>query len=68
MIGAGTYEWVDAAGELCRGTHWDDLPAQMDRLVRFEPAIPPEPHSQADHDLIDTFVPRLREAMQRCRR
>ena len=68
MAGAGTYRWVGVDGRLCHGTHWDDLPEEMDRLVAFVPDCPPPPHTEADHAEMATFDARLHEALGRCRR
>lgn len=68
MAGEGRYSWVDLGGVQRHATHWDDLPVEMDRLVAFVPDVPPEPHTQADHDLLATFQDRLKEALGRCRR
>ena len=68
MAGEGRYSWVDLEGNLQHGSHWDDLPAEMDRIVAFVPDAPPPPHTQEDHDLMATFDDRLQEVMARCRR
>ena len=66
--GEGRYAWVGTDGVLREGTTWHDLPQRMRRIVAFVPAAPPEPHDQADHDYIESFSARFREAMSRCRR
>lgn len=68
MAGEGRYSWVGLDGELRHGTHWDELPAEMETLVAFVPDAPEPPHTQEDHDLMATFDDRLKEAMSRCRR
>ena len=68
MKGEGRYEWVDLEGQLRTAAHWDALPAEMDRLVRFEPECPPPPHTEEDHAAMATFDGRLHEALARCRR
>ncbi len=68
MNGQGRYSWVDTEGRLRHGTHWDDLPAEMDRLVAFVPDYPEPPHTAEDHALMATFNGRLQEALSRCRR
>ena len=67
-IGAGRYSWIDLQGILCYGTHWDDLPAEMDRIVSFVPTPPPPPHTDEVHAEMAKFDGRLQEAMKRCRR
>ena len=68
MIGDGRYIWIDLAGSLQTGTHWDDLPKEMDRIIAFIPFHPPEPHTQEDHDKMAMFNERFQETMKRCRR
>jgi hypothetical protein len=43
----------------------DDIPEEFDHLIKFLPTLPPEPHTQADHDLIDSFMPKMREIGKR---
>ena len=68
MNGEGRYSWVDPGGALRHGSHWDDLPADMDRLVAFVPDYPAPPHSEEDHATIETYGDKLKEALARCRR
>ena len=68
MAGRGTYTWIGLDGVHGECHHWDDLPEQMLTLVRFEPEIPPGPHSDEDHAIIGTFTDRLREVLARCQR
>ena len=67
MVGAGKYQYLDAGGVLQTCDHWDDLPAVMMDIVRFEPGVLPEPHSTEDHAAMDSYVDKLREIMDRCR-
>lgn len=64
----GRYSWVDTDGTLRHGTRWDDLPAEMDRLVAFVPDYPEPPHTPEDHALMAGFDAKLKEALARCRR
>ena len=68
MIGTGRYSWIGLDGQLAHGSHWDDIPAEIDELVAFVPDAPPQPHAQEDHELMATFPERFNEAMGRCRR
>lgn len=68
FTGQGTYSWIDIHGHQRHGHHWDDLPAEMDRLITFVPDSPPEPHSAEEHALMETFGAKLQEALGRCRR
>ena len=46
-------------------TNADDIPEKFDHLIKFLPKIPPEPHTQEDHDYINSFVPKMREIEKR---
>ena len=68
MTGEGRYSWVGLDGVLRHGTHWDDLPDAMDRIVAFVPACPEPPHTEKEHAIMATLNDRFREALKRCRR
>jgi hypothetical protein len=62
MIGEYT---VKIGNKLFDYTNVDDIPEEFDHLIKFLPTLPPEPHTQADHDLIDSFMPKMREIGKR---
>ena len=66
-LGSGHYHWIDTAGREQQAQHWDDVPAVMDRLIAFVPDYPPEPHTDAEHAMVESFGERLQEALARCR-
>ena len=66
--GAGRYSWIDLEGVLHHGTHWDALPAEMDRLVAWVPDTLDPPHTDAEHAAMAGLGARLQEALDRCRR
>ena len=68
MNGAGIYVWRAVDGSLGEAANWDDLPVEMEFIVRFEPTAPAEPHTQEDHDYLETFNAKIHEVMKRCRR
>ena len=43
----------------------NDIPDEFDHLIKFLPEIPPEPHTQEDHDYINSFVSKMREIEKR---
>lgn len=45
--------------------HFDDIPEVFDNLIRFEPEYPESPHTEEDHELIETFGDKLVELMLR---
>ena len=67
-MGEGSYMWVGLDGVTRSGDHWDDLPERMDRIIVFSPDYPEAPHTQEQHDEMERFSERLREAMRRCLR
>ncbi len=34
-------------------------------IYKFLPTLPPEPHTQEDHDYINSFMPKMRELQKR---
>ena len=67
-MGEGRYEWIGLDGVHRSATHWDDLPERMDRIVAFLPDALPPPHTEEQHAAMEEFMPRFKEALQRCRR
>lgn len=45
--------------------YFDDIPEVFDNLIRFEPEYPESPHSEEDHEYIETFGDKLLELMLR---
>ena len=68
MNGFGAYRWMNIDGSIGEADNWSDLPAEMEFLIQFVPDMPEPPHTQAEHDYMATFGPKLQEAMTRCRR
>lgn len=66
-MGAGKYRFI-VNGELRACDHWDDIPEVIDELIAFVPDVPPEPHTEAEHDVIDALPAMLQEVMKRCQR
>ncbi len=62
MIGEYT---VKIGKKLFNYTNVNDIPEEFDHLIKFLPTLPSEPHTQADHDLIDSFMPKMREIQKR---
>ena len=46
-------------------TNADDIPEKFDHLIKFVPKEPPEPHTQEDHDYINTFPKKFKEIFAR---
>ena len=62
MIGEYT---VKIGNKLFDYTNANDIPKEFDHLIKFLPTLPSEPHTQADHDYIDTFTDKMREIQKR---
>ena len=45
-----------------------DLPEEFDHLIKFEPTIPPTPHSVNDHIAMSTWSEYLQELCSRQRK
>lgn len=46
-------------------SNYDDIPNEFDNLISFEPVIPPEPHTEEQHEEIEKWGDRLKELMKR---
>ena len=46
-------------------TKWDDVPEEFDHLIKFIPDIPPEPHTEEDHEEMAQWNTRLQELMEK---
>jgi hypothetical protein len=54
--------------ELHKFDNYEDIPEEFDNVIKFNPDYPPEPHSEEDHELLETYVPKLHELLSRERR
>lgn len=45
--------------------HYDLIPQEFDFLVEFLPEIPPEPHTEAQHQEIDSWNEKFFAVLQR---
>ncbi len=52
------------SGQLHEYTRYEDIPDVFDHVIEFCPEIPPGPHTQAQHDEIDAWVPRFERLME----
>ena len=46
-------------GELITYTDYDDIPDVFDHIIKFNPDWPKSPHTQEDHDYMETFNDKL---------
>lgn len=52
-------------GELHTYHRFEDIPKQIDHVIEFSPEVPPPPHTDAEHDEIDSWQPKFEELMER---
>ena len=56
---------VKIGKKLFEYTNANDIPEKFDHLIKFVPKEPPEPHTQEDHDYINTFAEKFKEIFAR---
>jgi len=52
------------SGQLKEFSRYEDIPESFDHVIEFCPEIPPGPHTQAQHDEIDSWVPKFERLME----
>lgn len=52
-------------GELVTYERWEDIPAEIDHVIKFNPWMPPPPHTAEQHDEIHSWPHRLQELLRR---
>ena len=52
-------------GELVTYDKYEDIPETFDHVIKFLPDIPPEPHTEEEHEHIDSFMDKFREISKR---
>jgi hypothetical protein len=52
-------------GELVLYDKYEDIPEEFEHVIRFIPDIPPEPHTEDDHDEMAKWNTRLQELMEK---
>ena len=50
--------------ELITYTDYNDIPNTFDHVIKFNPDWPPAPHTQEDHDFMETFNDKLQALME----
>jgi len=46
-------------------TNYNDIPSSFDNLIKFDPEYPEPPHTQEQHDIMDTYNDKLQRLMKR---
>jgi len=52
-------------GELKTYTRWEDLPESFEYVIRFNPHMPPPPHTDEEHHEIESWQSRFKELLTR---
>ena len=56
---------VIIAGKFYRYSRYEDIPERIDQVVRFAPEIPPGPHTQEQHDEIESWLTKFEQLLER---
>ena len=51
--------------ELVTYTKYEDIPMEFDHVIKFFPKWPEGPHTDEEHEYMETFNDKLKELMQR---
>ena len=43
---------------------YEDIPDSIDQVIEFRPEIPPGPHTQEQHDEIESWIPKFERLME----
>lgn len=55
---------VKIGNELQEFSRYEDIPTEFDHVIEFCPEIPPGPHTEEQHDEIDSWVPKFERLME----
>ena len=44
--------------------HYEDIPDKFDHVIEFVPEIPPGPHTDAQHEEIESWIPKFERLME----
>ena len=51
-------------GELVTYTNYNDIPDMFEHVIKYAPDWPRPPHTQEDHDYMETFNNKLQRLME----
>lgn len=43
---------------------YEDIPAEFDNLLAFQPEVPPPPHTEEQHEEIASWLPKFHKLME----
>ena len=52
------------SGRLHTFDRYEDIPDRFDRVIEFCPEIPPGPHTEEQHEEIESWVPKFERLME----
>jgi hypothetical protein len=52
-------------GELVTYDSWENIPEEFEHVIKFIPDIPPEPHTEDEHEEMAQWNIRLQELMEK---
>ena len=56
---------IKVGSKLVTYDNYDDIPMVFDNLISFKPDAPEPPHSEEDHEEMETYNAKLQELMRR---
>ena len=56
---------IKEGNELITYTKYEDIPMVFDNVIKFEPEGPEGPHTDDEHEYMETFNDKLKELMKR---
>ncbi len=56
---------IKEKGKLVTYTQYDEIPNEFDHVIEFAPEVPPEPHTEEQHEEIEQWNTKLQELMKR---
>ena len=52
-------------GELVTYDKYEDIPETFEHVIKFLPDVPPEPHTEEDHEEMELWNERLQQLMEK---
>ena len=56
---------IKVGTSLLEFSDYNNIPDKFDNVISFKPEYPSSPHSQEDHEYIETFDSKLKDLMKR---
>lgn len=52
-------------GKLKTYHRFEDIPKSFENVIKFNPYMPPPPHTKEDHEEIESWIPKFKELLSR---